>query len=349
MRIVAILQYWIELLAAVLAGALETWRGRRSLIISGDGEKFVIRRSDAGQSEVIATAIPGTPIAEPVVQLARKSSVLLELSPEKVVSRRITVPGKAQEFLPGIIRNQIDRLSPWQVDEAVYGFSHTTSRNDNAMLDVEITITSRAVIEEVCARVAAIGLTVDRVFVGDGPDARTALWSRVADTAGNGNRQMRRLIGAAVACCAGLAVAVSVWALASAASLSSAGEEAATQAKILERKLHASHGTPVSGSLDPAESAWFAKQATPSIVALLEALSRALPNTAYLTELQVDRGRLRISGLAVDAPSLIAPLEQSHHLTNVHFFAPTTRISDGRLYQFHIEAQVEPLLNFAAD
>jgi general secretion pathway protein L len=39
---------------------------------------------------------------------------------------------------------------------------------------------------------------------------------------------------------------------------------------------------------------------------------------------------------------LIAPLERIGQFAEVHFFAPTTRGPDGKLFWFHIEARVEP-------
>ena len=46
---------------------------------------------------------------------------------------------------------------------------------------------------------------------------------------------------------------------------------------------------------------------------MLEALSRALPDDAYVTELRIDSMKLRVIGLAANAPALIAPLERSGH------------------------------------
>jgi general secretion pathway protein L len=77
-------------------------------------------------------------------------------------------------------------------------------------------------------------------------------------------------------------------------------------------------------------------------VIVLEALSRAIPDSAHLLEIRLEGTTLRLIGLADDAPAMLAPLEQSGHLTGVRFFAPTTRGSDGRLFRFHIEARVEP-------
>ncbi len=61
-----------------------------------------------------------------------------------------------------------------------------------------------------------------------------------------------------------------------------------------------------------------------------------------MNEIRLEKESLRITGLADDAPALLAPLERSEHMTDVHFFAPTTRGPDGKLFRFSIEARVEP-------
>ena len=81
---------------------------------------------------------------------------------------------------------------------------------------------------------------------------------------------------------------------------------------------------------------------TRSLGDAVEALSRALPDNAYLTELSLENATVRIVGLAKDAPSLIAPLEHSGAMTGVHFSSPTTREPDGTHFRFHIEGRAEP-------
>ena len=66
-----------------------------------------------------------------------------------------------------------------------------------------------------------------------------------------------------------------------------------------------------------------------SSVIVMEALSRALPESAYVTEIRLEKENLRIVGLADDAPGLLAPLEKSGHMTDVRFFAPMARGPDG--------------------
>ena len=78
-----------------------------------------------------------------------------------------------------------------------------------------------------------------------------------------------------------------------------------------------------------------------------QGLSLALRDARDLSEIRLDATTLRITGLADDAPALLAPLEQSGHLSNVRFFAPTTRGPDGKRFRFHIEARVEPRIRIA--
>jgi general secretion pathway protein L len=302
-------------------------------------------RSPAGS--VLAVLSAGTPASNEVVRAARSGFVVLELPADNVVVRRISVPTQAREFLPGIVRNQIERLSPWQVGQAVYGFDAKLSQEDAAVLEVRVLITSRAVVDGARAELDAVALPVDRIVAREGgaqAAVPVALWSRLADAPRVSVERARRRIGAAIAAFVLVSIGLSVWAFSSAASIHGESEDLAARARTLQRQLQGS-GTPQAmGSLGPAERAWFSKETSPSVVIVLEVLSRMLPDAAYLTELHLANTTLRIIGLASDTPSLIAPLERSGHLADVHFFAPTTRGPDGKLFRFHIEARVVPRL-----
>src|SRR5262249_23064422 len=132
----------------------------------------------------------------------------------------------------------------------------------------------------------------------------------------------------------------------SAASLRVESDDAAARTKTLQRQIEGRGAKPLA-SLKPDERAWYEKEASPTAAIVIEAVSRALPDAAYLTELHVEGVTLRMIGLTSDAASLIAPLEQSGHLADVHFFAPTTREADGALFRFHIEARVKPHFTIA--
>jgi general secretion pathway protein L len=284
-----------------------------------------------------------------VARAAHEGLVILELPADKIVTRRISVPAQARAFLPGVVRNQIERLSPWPADQVSYGFDSDASAEDAAILDVRIVMTSRAVIDGARDALAALGLRIDRIVTRE-PDAQAAdhatrsvtIWSRIADASHESLESVRRLIGVGIAVSITMAVMLSAWALLSASSIRHESEDLASRSRALQRQIQAD-GTPASiASLPPTERAWLSKETSASAVIVMEALARTLPETAHLTELRLENATLRIIGLADDAPVLLAPLEQSGHMTNVRFFAPTTRGPDGKLFRFHIEARVEP-------
>src|SRR5262249_31085950 len=136
MNIGTFLRRWIEVLAATYFAWREAWRARQSLTVACENGHFIVRRSrqDRGvdiekkqpdetqENTVLAVLTAGAPIPAEVMRAARGSLIVFQLPADMVVARRIAVPVQAREFLPGIIRNQIERLSPWHADQVVYGF-----------------------------------------------------------------------------------------------------------------------------------------------------------------------------------------------------------------------------------
>jgi general secretion pathway protein L len=259
------------------------------------------------------------------------------------------VPTQAREFLAGIVRNQIERLSPWPAGEVVYGFA---ASDESASLYILVLMASRATIDGARATLASAGLQVDRIVARRPvPDATptaseaVTLWSRMTDAPQEDLATATRLIGAGLAASVAWAVILSIFTLTMASSIRRENEELAGRAKTLQRQLQAGRTPASMASLPAPQRAWLSKETAASSVIVLEALSRALPDTAHLAEIRLEGTTLRIIGDADDAPALLAPLEQTGHLSNVHFFAPTTRGPDGRQFRFHIEARIEPHIN----
>jgi general secretion pathway protein L len=84
------------------------------------------------------------------------------------------------------------------------------------------------------------------------------------------------------------------------------------------------------------------KQTGPSTVVVLEALSQALPDGTYVTELRIDGDKVQVIGMTQDAPSLIRLIEKSPQFARATFFAPTTRGQNEPGEQFHIEVRITP-------
>jgi general secretion pathway protein L len=80
------------------------------------------------------------------------------------------------------------------------------------------------------------------------------------------------------------------------------------------------------------------RRATPYVTTLIEAVTRAMPDSAWLTELSLDQGTLRLGGFADDSAGLIPALSALPQLDAVGFAAPSVRDPDRRQDRFVVTA-----------
>jgi general secretion pathway protein L len=360
MNIGLLLRRWIDVLGATYFAQREVWRARRALVVSCENGQFVIRKAPADQggvarpeqwnaqerSPVLAVLAAGERASAEILQAARRGIIILEFPSENVAVRRLSVPVQARDVVAGIVHNQIERLSPWQSDGAIYGFDTAVNSEDAVTLDVRVLIAARAVVDCALARLAASGLVADRI-IAHPPTTETAkaitLWSRLADISAEDQSLIRRRVGVGIGAVVAASFGLTLWATISANAISRANDDVATRIDTLRRHLQSPLAfRSAAASLPPQQREWYNKETSPSAIIVLEALSRALPDGAYLTELSLQGATLRIVGLAKNAPPLIAPLEHSGVLAEVHFFSPTTREPDGEHFRFHIEGRAQP-------
>jgi general secretion pathway protein L len=349
MQIPAILKRWLETLATMFVAWHERRREQHALTLACENQRVVVRNVQSGVDTTHPHFRVGQEVSADLLRAARSNFVVLELALDKIVKREITVPAQAQKFLSGVIRNQIERLSPWPPNNLVYGFNAKARGENASVIDVRILMASRADIDESRQLLTALGVEVDRIVANDlSPDTvdnasgSVTLWSRLTDASRDRVEGTSRLIGLGIGAIAAVSMCLSLWAFVSTGFVRDESESIAARAKALQRQVQGGRTPSAAASMPPVERAWFLKETSISSVILIEALSRALPDTAYLTEIRLENATLRITGLADDAPALLAPLEQSGHLTGAHFFAPTTRGPDGKSFRFSIEAHVEP-------
>src|SRR4051812_25206094 len=209
--IIAVLKRWIEVLAELVLAWREHRRSQRTLLISEENGTLLVRQSgkdaaggDAGPKPKVLSGST----AKRVARSARGRFVILALSADKIVTRHLNVPAQAREFLAGIVRNQLERLSPWPAGDVMYGFY--ANAEDGASLEIQVLMTSRSSIEGARAMLAAARLQVDRI-VACRPDADATapatptasepvtLWSRMTDAPQEDLATATRLIGGGIA------------------------------------------------------------------------------------------------------------------------------------------------------
>ncbi|MCS3729700.1 PilN domain-containing protein [Bradyrhizobium betae] len=345
-QIAAALSLWIDSVANTVSARLERARGAQQIAISEDEEGALTLRlvskasKDADLPPVRIGIVDGaisTPLS-PEWSAAMKGAIVdLALRPSRFVFRPLELPGRAVEFLDGIIRAQIDRLTPWSPAEAVF---HWTPPQPIADDHVELTVvaTARAAVTSLSQALLDLGATaVDISTATPGMERIAVHHQRIGGQTGSSRLRFALI---AVLAIAGVPAILSIG-LGGIVTDSYDAEQQQIQRRIAERRAIArgSQGGPGGSAIELLARR---KQTMPSAVMVLEELSGILPDHTYATELRIEGDKLQITGLTHDAPSLIEILERSPHFASAGFFAPTTRAANESGERFHIETRIKP-------
>ncbi|HXW23941.1 MAG TPA: PilN domain-containing protein [Xanthobacteraceae bacterium] len=344
------LSRWIDCVAAFIVATYTRFVSAPGVELTEEADgAFAVRPSGNGAAAKGAPEririVDGKVVASGTGNAAamlKSSRAELVLRPESFVFRPLELPRRASEFLDGIVRAQIDRLTPWSADSAAFGWSAPRGIANDRIL-VTVAATARALVMPLVGAVAGLG--ADSIVVStlapDADNGRTAI--KVFDQRVRGALEVtrvRRVIAAgllAAGLFAGAAILADVV----------VGEALDARQADVARRIAAQRAQLRAGRDSTRDSALAAlerhRHETPSSVIVLEALSQILPDHTYVTELRIQGDKMQVVGVTRDAPSLIRLIEQSAHFSSATFFAPTTRSPSEPGEHFHIEARIEPI------
>lgn len=335
---------WIDAVSgAVEALAGRLVRARRIRLIEADDGTFTAGADAKGRHALSGFCFrleggrPQPPLPAEWKAAFRGSLVEMQLQSAHVLTHQLDFPAKAADFLDGMIRAQVDRLTPWTVEDAVFGWSlPAPAANDR--IAVMFAATSRQKVDPVLqfARMADAAAIV--VVTSETADAPAPI--RLLD------RSLRSALGSAVTVprlLRAMLLSAGVAAAASLAINAYLGGSLQSELGELQQRISQRRAALRVGAEGDASSLGLLakrKQTTPSSVMVLEALSRALPDSTYVTELRIEGDKVQVVGMTQDAPSLIRLMEHSPQFTRATFFAPTTHAANDAGERFHIEAHI---------
>jgi general secretion pathway protein L len=342
---IAWLSRWIDDVASALLriGEIVRFNRKVQLVEQSDGG-FLIqtanKRSVGAPLRIEEGQFVG-PVSAKTRAILAGSQIEVILKASRFIFRPLELPSRANEFLDGVVRAQIDRLTPWSQRDAAFGWSTPSPLGADRMI-VTVAATAVATITPIVKALAdrrADAISVSTVSDASGANPPIMVFAQRAGAELRMRRLRRKLIALLIVTC----VATGLGASASIV----VGNDLDAERMGLERKIAERHAALISGRGSIADEAVAAlearKRATPAGVIVIEALSQTLPDDTYLNELRIEDGKVQIAGLTRDAPALIKLIEQSQHFTHATFFAPTTRAPTDSGERFHIEAHIEPV------
>ena len=348
MKLTETIEHGLTVWTATVAAAIEAVADRqlrhpRVLIRYEQPETVVLTVQAASKAK--PTLVPArVNLAAGVAHLAlspewlrtlRGATLEVHLAAESVLIRPLDFPKQAEPFLDGMIRTQIGRLTPWNFDQVLYGFSTPRAANDRIALT--LAATPRALVQPLFAFADQVGAAKLVMTADLGPDDggaiqifKTSLRSSLA-----GGRDLGRVLKLGWLSVAATTAVLLVATTLIGGYLDGELEDAQTQVTRLRAALRPAMGATAADGLLAKR-----KQTSPASVIVLDTLSKILPDGTYVIELHVENDRLQISGLTQDAPALIRLIEQSPQFSRATFYAPTTRTAGDAGERFHIEARI---------
>jgi general secretion pathway protein L len=272
-----------------------------------------------------------------------RGQVLVRLSSADVVERTIQIPKAASDVIEPVLQNQMERIVPWSPEDTCHGY-RIVGQNAAApdQLDIHIAATTRSMLDGALRRAESIGLNPYAVdFVPDGSaDAESIeLQSLIPDPVDKTARSLQTSMAVILAVCAviGAFGLYLMW-------------NRQAESQELEARIATARSSVEEVKRLNEENAALRQQRErlvrrkgeqPAVMVLIEALSRALPDTAYLTELEIHGREARIAGKSDDPTALITTLEATPQFEDVRFYAPTTREEGETAGTFSIISRAE--------
>lgn len=299
------------------------------LLITPDGDDFVVA---AGAAQLGALSTPGVA----AVLAARRTAgaeCVLRLPAAQGLRREAHIAHAALPRGFEAFRGEIERQTPFTPDQVYLGYTAETALDPRGRVLARFVVAPCAALDGMLLRLAGFGVTPDRVTLADAADPAHA-----GDT-------LRRLSAVRRYPPSKLLIAALLLLLAALASPFLHAEVAilATRSETARLRGDLAHQPqPPGGGDAQAQLAYLAAQrgGRPPMVALLEALTLATPDTAYLAQFNLSGDELSLQGVAGSASGLIAPLEALPMVAEAGFAAPVLRDPASGQEQFQLRLKL---------
>jgi general secretion pathway protein L len=347
----ALFGQWIAAVArAIHSIASRLTLQRQILLIEGDDSTFTAKAAAPVKKGAVLPDVsfrlsngrPNPSLPAEWETALRGSGVEILLKSDHVLFRSLDFPRQAVDFLDGMIRAQIDRLTPWTANDAVFGWS-PPSGIANERIQLTLAATSKRKIQPLVQLASYLGAASISAFAesqpGEGAPAKLKVFETSLQSAIGRTMDLPRTLRI-ILLSTGLAAAAALAFAAYAGNLLDAEQQQLLH-RVAERRASLRLGQTAAGGSAQSLLAK-RKQTTPSSVMVLDAISRVLPDTTYVTELRIEGDKVQVVGISQDAPSLIRLMEQSPQFSRATFFAPTTRTQSDPGERFHIEVHLTP-------
>ncbi len=349
--------WWMTELAALLPPRVRQFmqRTENRLILELEGEQVLVTECRGGNGKELRRydlepdgRAPSPALVALLGELEKESTeVVVRLSARQSLSKTLALPIEAEENLREVLGYEMERHTPFKLDQVYYDYEVIDRQADVRRLRVKLTVIPRPALDQVMHTVVQCGLQPAVVTIAEaaGPGADVCASpainllpeSQRPSRAGSWNLLNRGLAVSAVVL---LIVMSAVPLLRHRTAIS----DLETRVAAIKKEADA------VGSLEDridqlvSESRFVVdkKQQSPVVIDVLHELTLVLPDNTWLQRFEVKGAKLDIRGESSAASALIGLIEASKVFRNATFSSPVVRDPRSNSERFQIVAEVVP-------
>lgn len=273
----------------------------------------------------------------------KKSHLVLRLTSEQAIKRRVSIPSAAKENINQVIAYELNRYTPFDVDKVYFSFKQE-GKIENDQLKILMILTPREVLDAIYLKLNGAEIYPDIVDYQEAPNNFDDVFD-IYNLLPEWERPVKNRIIQGV----GWLLSFSALLLMIAVLVFPVWQEAEAvsslrqQLKVLKKDTQFVQSRLLELDEIVAETEQLSqlKMESLAIVELIDELSTIIADNTWLKHLNLKDNRLLIQGQSATAEALIGVLENSSTFTNVRFVSPLTQDKRSGLERFEISAKVD--------
>lgn len=322
-----------EMLALLPRRVRAQWRrqANRVIVEAGDGTVRVwLNEHDASTGsptlELAESDEDASGSAPSVLRRLPASAIVILRFPESwILDKTFTLPAATQENLREVLGYEMDRHTPFKADDVYYNFLVTARNLEHNRISVNVVVVPRFLLDPHVARLRELGLEATKAEVKWSQEHRGRDWNFLPPeqraAVPSGNRTVRR------------SLAIGALALAVGVVVTPLVDRHMQLARLKEQVAHARDSAlrvkDIQAQIAEMENRYRMlsekRDATPRMIALLNELSRIIPDDTWVVQLEINGKLVKIRGESSSASNLIPLIEASSAFKDASFASPVTR------------------------
>lgn len=328
----AFFRWWSGELAALIPRPLRRLfrQGSERLLLEIDDGITKLYRLRGNRAELLDLS----------AKIQKPAGVTLVLPSNQLVTRETELPLAAEENLREVLGFEMDRLTPFSQAEVYYDFRIQERDSKRERIRLSVLLSPRRMIDALIAEAERRGFTVKAVDVSAGETGKTLGVNLLPAPPVVRSSRLGQAVAAALTVTAALLLFLAIEiplerkAEYSQALSQRVAEERGRVAAL--RKLEQE----IAGLQNQGAALGDLKRGDNLTLALVDQVTRLLPDDAWLTQLSLAGDRLQLSGFSPASSKLLTTFEESPLFTETVFRAPVTQDPRLGLERFSLSLRV---------